>query len=535
MSSIPSPPEPEWWQQAAVYQVYLRSFQDTNGDGVGDLEGLRRRLPYLAGLGVDTLWLSPVHPSPNVDFGYDVADYTGVHPDFGSVADLERVVSEAREAGLRIILDGVFNHTSDQHPWFQHSVSEPEGPFGDFYLWRDGDRAPNNWGSTFGGPAWRHVPARGQWVLHSFAPEQPDLNWRNPAVVEAVLESMRFWLERGVSGFRLDVFNCFMKDPDLRDNPRRKDLAGLLGGLVYRFIGQEHVHDRDHPDLAAVLARMRALADEHDAVLVGETLDERLRYDNASQWVGPDRLHMAFHFRLLHSRWGARPFAEAIRAWTDALGPDGWPTWVLSNHDFPRVATRWGGRDDRARLAAFMVCTLRGTPFLYQGDELGMREGRLERADIVDPPGRRFWPFYRGRDGARTPMQWDDGPSAGFTTGTPWLPVHPDHVTRNVAAMESDSRSLLAFWRRALAARRACPDLLHGRQHGLETPDGELLRFRRGETDVFVNLGDTPVRLPLPRAHERPVRLATHGRLDRTIEGIRLRTCEGLALGPLRD
>jgi alpha-glucosidase len=528
---------PPWWKEAAVYQVYLRSFQDSDGDGVGDLAGLRARLPYLASLGVDTLWLSPVHPSPNVDFGYDVADYTGVHPDFGTVDDLVALVAEARERGLRVMLDGVYNHTSDQHDWFRQSVAEPEGPYGDFYLWRDGHprRPPNQWGSTFGGPAWRFVPERGQWVLHSFAPEQPDLNWRNPAVADAVLDSMRFWLERGVSGFRLDVFNCYLKDPELRDNPRRTDLIGLVGGLFYGFIGQEHEHDRDHPDLAAVLQRMRTLADAHDAVLVGETLDERLTYDNAAQWVGPDRLHMAFHFRLLHSRWGARAFQEAIGAWTGSLGPDGWPTWVLSNHDFPRVASRWGGREDRARLAAFLACTLRGTPFLYQGDELGLREARLPRAAIVDPPGRRFWPFYRGRDGARTPMQWDAGPNAGFTTGTPWLPVQADHPTRNVATQHADDRSLLAFWRRALAARRAHADLLHGAQEGPAAPDGELLRFRRGRADVVLNLGDGPVRVALDRADARAVLLSTHRSLDVSSEGVRLRTCEGVVFGALGE
>jgi alpha-glucosidase len=529
---------PPWWQDAAVYQVYLRSFQDSDGDGVGDIAGLRRRLPYLAGLGVDVLWLSPVHPSPNVDFGYDVADYDGVHPDFGTVDELVSLIAEARAAGMRVLLDGVFNHTSDQHRWFQESCADPGGPFGDFYLWRDGrggspGRAPNNWGSTFGGPAWRFVPERGQWVLHSFAPEQPDLNWRNPTVVDAVLDNMRLWLERGVSGFRLDVFNCFLKDPELRDNPRRTDLLGLVGGLAYRFIGQEHVHDRDHADLAGVLRRMRALADAHDAVLVGETLDERLEYDNAAQWVGPERLHMAFHFRLLHSRWGAASFARAIQAWTDALGPDGWPTWVLSNHDFPRVASRWGGREDRARLAAFLVCTLRGTPFLYQGDELGLREARLPRGQIQDPPGRRFWPLYRGRDGARTPMHWEDAPQAGFTEGAPWLPIQPDHPTRNVETLSDDPASLLEFWRRAIAARRDAPALLRGSQPGPVRVDGELLRFTRGDGDVEVllNLGDRPLRVALTGAGERRVLLSTHGWLDRGPDGLRLRTCEGVALG----
>lgn len=505
-----------WWRRAVLYQIYLRSFQDTTGSGVGDLNGVRQRLDHLVALGVDTLWLSPVHPSPNADFGYDVADYIGVDPSLGTLADLDALVADAHSRGLRVLLDGVFNHTSDQHPWFVSSRDHPAGPHADFYLWRDGQggdraagrpgRAPNNWGSTFGGPAWTWSPARGQWYLHSFAAAQPDLNWRCPAVVDQVLASMEFWLQRGIDGFRLDVFNCYRKHPDLPDNPRRLHPAGPL----YPFIGQHHVHDRDQADLPEVLAPMRSLADRHDAVLVGETLDERFVYDNAAPWVGPDRLHLAFHFGLLHARWGAKHFAGAIARWISDLGPEGWPTWVVSNHDFVRAAGRWGQRDDRMRLVALMLGTLRGTPVVYYGDEVGLREAKLPRAALRDPVGQRFWPFYKGRDGARTPMPWTSGPQGGFTTGTPWLPTQPDAATRCVSAQRAQPGSVLRFWKQVLALRKRMAVLVDG-QMSAPWVEGPLLCWERslGSTRVRVvlNMGDRTLR----RQSEGPVLLATPG------------------------
>ena len=491
--------EGAWWQRGAVYQVYLRSFQDSDGDGLGDLEGLRRRLPYLADLGVGSIWLSPIHPSPDADFGYDVADYDAVDPRYGDLDLFERVLAEAHALGLRVLLDGVFNHTSIQHRWFT------ERP--DFYIWRD---RPNNWKSTFGGPAWTRHGER--FYLHSFAPEQPDLNWRNPELVDEVLASMERWFERGVDGFRLDVFNCYLKDAELRDNPRRWH----PGALFYGYIGQHHLHDRDQPELAHALQRMRSLADRFDAVLVGETLDERFLYDNAAQWVGPERLHSAFHFRLLHSRWGARPFAQAIQAWTESLGGEGWPTWVLSNHDFPRAISRWGGREDRARLLALLQCSLRGTPFLYQGEELGQPEARLPRSQIVDTPGKRFWPFYRGRDGCRTPMRWNQEAHGGFSTGEPWLPLFG-----GVPASEQvQPTSVLQTWRRALALRAAHPELHSGGQRALRA-EGSLLRWEREGLQVALNLGDRRV----PLDHRGPLLFSTEDRSS--MEG-QLQPAEGV-------
>ncbi len=487
-----------WWQAGCVYQVYLRSFQDSDGDGVGDLPGLRRRLPYLADLGVGALWLSPVHPSPDVDFGYDVADYRGVHPRLGTDADLLGLIEDAHAAGMRVIIDGVFNHTSEANPWYSHSRRRESGRR-DWYIWRD---APNGWQSTFGGSAWTFCPQRGQHYLHSFAPQQPDLNWRCPAVVEAVLAEMAYWLDRGVDGFRLDVFNCYRKSAYLADNPRRLHPAGLL----YGYLGQHHIHDRDQDDLSEVLAAMRALTDRYpERFLVGETLDERFRYDAAARWVGPDRLHATFNFQLLHSRWSARSFAAAINAWITQLGGE-WPTWVVGNHDFPRAATRWGGSDERARLLPLIQCGLRGTPFLYYGDELGMREGRIARGDLRDPPGRRYWPVYRGRDGCRTPMPWTDEDGAGFSSGMSWLPITAD---RSVAG-QSAPTSILGTWRRMLALRRDTPALSVGDQGRVVTA-GSVLRWTRsgggGAVAVVVNMGSRPASHP----YLGPVLLSTHG------------------------
>lgn len=490
---------PPWWASAVVYQLYLRSFRDSNGDGIGDLDGARAGLDALCELGVDTLWLSPIHPSPDRDFGYDVADYDAVHPLFGGMPALERFLDAAQERGLRVLLDGVFNHTSDQHPWFQDSRQGPAAALRDWYHWHRSETPPNNWASTFGGPAWSRDRGCGDWYLHSFAPEQPDLNWSHPPVAEAVLASMERWLERGVSGFRLDVFNCYHKSPGLPDNPLRTDLVGRAARPVYPFIGQHHVHDRDRPELLQTLARMRALADRYDAVLVGETLDERLRYERAGDYAGPGLLHLAFHFRLLHSPWSASAFHGAISAWSRDQQGERWPTWVLGNHDFRRMASRWAGRSDaetdaRVRLAMVLQLCLRGPAFLYQGDELGLRETPLSRRQLQDPPGRRFWPLYRGRDGCRSPYPWTAEPGAGFSTAEPWLPLPPDHLSRNLEVQRHAVDSPWQTLRALIRLRRETPALCHGAMV-LEPRDGELLRWTRvaegRSVEVVLNMGGT--------------------------------------------
>ncbi len=482
-----------WWKEAVVYQIYPRSLADSNGDGVGDLNGIRARLGQLAELGVDALWLSPVHPSPQKDFGYDISDYRDVDPLFGSLADLDALIREAEGLGMKILLDLVVNHTSDQHPWFQQSRQGRDNPYRDYYLWRPagpGGRAPNNYASVFGGSAWQEDPS-GERYLHLFLPEQPDLNWRNPAVERVVHDVMRFWLDRGVRGFRLDVYNCYLKHPTLADNPRTWNPAGL----VYPYAGQRHVHDQDQPDLVDLLGRMRGVVEPYDGALVGETL-ALWDYGAAGRFSGDRALHMTFHFGLLRARWSADAVLRGIEAQLAALPPGGWPTWVLSNHDFPRAAGRIADRVGEARadaqlaVAATLLLTLRGTPYVYYGEEIGMRQARIPRARLQDPVGRRFWPFFPGRDGCRTPMSWT--PDGGFSTGDPWLPMNPDTATRNVETQRQLPGSLYQTWRRLLDLRRQHPALSRGEQEGL-TRRGELLSWqRRAEGEralILVNLG----------------------------------------------
>ena len=504
-----TPADLPWWKRGVVYQVYPRSFMDSDGDGVGDLQGTIDRLDHLVELGVDALWLSPIQPSPDADFGYDISDYCDVHPQYGDLETFDALVSACRERGLRVVLDGVFNHSSDQHPWFLESRSSRDNAKASWYLWRDGrggpgqTGAPNNWASTFGGGGWAFDSERQQYFFHSFLEQQPDLNWREPAVVDAIEEVLRFWLERGVEGFRLDVFNCYLKHPDLPSNPRSWNPAGLL----YPYIGQHHLHDRDQADMRVALELMRRVVDERPGrFLVGETLDEDRLYRKAAGYAGPgpDQLHLAFNFHLLRSRWSAPAFHTAIQDWSEALGPLGWPTWVLSNHDFPRHASRWGGRwaDERCRLAAILAMTLRGTPFLYYGEEIGMREHKLPRAEIQDPVGKRFWPVHRGRDGCRTPMQWDGSSMAGFSAGEPWLPLHPDHTARNVAAQRDDSSSVLGTYRDIIALRKRLPVLQAGDMTLPAEPHPMVLAYTRSlgsaSVQVLLNMSPKPVRVPHP-------------------------------------
>ncbi len=526
----------EWWRHGSVYQVYLRSFQDSDGDGVGDLEGARQRLDELVALGVDTIWLSPVHPSPDRDFGYDVADYDDVAAIYGGRSALRKLVDDAHSRGLRVLLDGVFNHTSDQHAWFRSSAVDPEGPHARWYHWHEGERPPNNWASTFGGPAWTAHAASGRWYLHSFASEQPDLNWSEPAVEAAVLASMKRWFEFGIDGFRLDVFNNYAKHPTLADNPWRTDLLGRLARLAYPFLAQDHIHDRDRPELASILMRMRTLADsfEGSRVLVGETLDERFRYDRASGWCGADRLHLAFHFRWLHTQWSAPRFHAAIRAQLDAFSGHATPTWVLGNHDFPRLATRWGAgshTDARMKLVALMQLGLPGMVVVYQGDELGTPEARLSRSRIQDPPGKRFWPLYRGRDGCRTPMAWSSDPHGGFSIGQPWLPLHADWARRNVMHQRAAPDSIWSAYRAMLHLRRTHPALTGGTVTLPEEPHPAVLTYRRdtpsGSARIVANLSPVPVHWALPSSETVDGVPWVTGGLDVHREGLRLGAYSG--------
>jgi alpha-glucosidase len=478
-----------WWEGAVIYQIYPRSFADANGDGIGDLAGIIDRLDHLAGaedaLGVDAIWLSPIYPSPLHDFGYDISDYTDVAPEYGTLADLDALIEACHARGLRFLLDLVPCHTSTEHPWFVESRSSRDNPKRDWYIWADpapGGGPPSNWTAAFGGGSWEWDPATGQFYLHSFYPEQPDLNWRNPAVADAMAEAMRFWYARGVDGFRVDAIFAAIKDELLRDNPpdRRPHAIPGLGGVA----GQDPLWSMNRPEVHDVIRHLRRVTAEFPGrVLVGEAY---VPVEELAGYLGhgaDDEFHLAFNFELLLSPWEHRHLTLAIER-SEALHPPGTiPTYAFSNHDQPRQASRWGA--DRARAAAFLLLTLRGVAVLYAGEEIGMLDA--DPAILPDPPLDRA-----GRDGYRTPMQWDASATAGFSTGTPWLPL-VDPTTRNVVDQRGDPSSTLSLYRRLLAARRATPALGHGRQRSIFGVAPEVLTWLR-ELDgdrvlVLLNVG----------------------------------------------
>jgi alpha-glucosidase len=473
------PTAPPWWQTAVVYQIYPRSFADSNGDGIGDLEGVRRRLDHLADLGVDALWLSPIFPSPMADFGYDVADYCGVDPVFGSLADLDRLVEAAHERDLRVLLDWVPNHTSDQHPWFLESRSGRDSAKRDWYIWRDpadGGGPPNNWVASFTDEsAWALDEASGQYYLHLFLPEQPDLNWANPEVEAAMHDVLRFWLDRGIDGFRVDVIHGIGKDPALPDDP--PEVAGLPHAVL-----------NDQPVTHEYVRRLRTLVDSYDGdrMLVGEVY--LLDTARVARYYGDgDELHLAFNFPPLYTRWRADKWRTQVDRAEAEIAPRGWPTWVLSNHDNQRHRTRYG-TEARARAAAVLLLTLKGTPFLYAGEELGLEDAEVPSDRMVDPGGR---------DGCRAPIPWDPSPDHGWGVTDPWLPW-PPHADRVNAEVERDDEgSMLHLYRRLLAARRASPALQRGSWLVVPSAD-DVLAYERVAGDdrrlVAVNFADEPRR-----------------------------------------
>ncbi|MEN8158696.1 MAG: alpha-amylase family glycosyl hydrolase [Myxococcota bacterium] len=499
-----------WWKHGVVYQIYPRSFMDSNGDGLGDLEGIRQRLDHLSWLGVDALWLSPCFPSPMADFGYDVADYCDIDPRFGTLADFDRLLADAHARGLRVLLDLVPNHSSSAHPWFQASRSSRDDPKRDWYVWRDGRDGgpPNNWLAHFGGPAWSLDEATGQYYLHSFLPEQPDLNWRNPELVRAMHDVVRFWFDRGVDGFRIDVIHRIAKDPKLRDNPVVDPARG--------FGGQEHLHDQDHPDVHRMLRGLRKLADGYpERAYVGEVyiMDPAV----VARYYGRnDELHLAFNFSFQRAPWSAAAFRSEFERFQKLVGDRGWPDHVLSSHDAPRHASRYDHPtlgEARTRLAALMLLTLRGTPFLYQGEEIGMRNVPVPRERLQDPLAHRLHPNV-SRDPSRTPLPWEPGAGAGFTTGKPWLPLGADADERNVAAQRTEPGSLLHLYRAALALRKRTPALHRGDYRRRRAPRDVFAferRHGRERAVVALNFGDAPATLTLGRG---PVREALHTRPD---------------------
>ncbi len=491
-----------WWKGAVIYQIYPRSFADTNGDGIGDLKGIERNLDHVASLGVDCIWISPFFTSPMRDFGYDVADHQDVDPIFGTIGDFDAVVAKAHRLGLKLIIDQVYSHSSDQHRWFGKSRSSRDNPRADWYVWADpkpDGSPPNNWQSVFGGPSWTWDARRGQYYLHNFLPEQPDLNLHNPQVQEALLEITRFWLERGVDGFRFDAINFAMHDPELRDNPPAEP-----GGKRTRpFDFQKHLYNQSHPSIALFLEQIRALVESYgDRFALAEVGGERALQEMHEYTAGSRRLHSAYGFDFLYAeRLTPALVAQSAAQWP-ADGGVGWPSWAFENHDSPRAIPRWckpQHREPFARAKMLLLGCLRGSIILYQGEELGLTQVEVPFDKLQDPEAIANWPQTLSRDGARTPIPWrSDAPGQGFTSGDPWLPFGEDHHQLAVDVQQADPNSLLAFTRRVVALRRRVPALRWGTMNVVEAGRQKLV-FERAFGDQRLrctfNLSDDEVPL----------------------------------------
>ncbi|NDJ63163.1 MAG: DUF3459 domain-containing protein [Chloroflexi bacterium] len=519
-------PQAAWWQTGIIYQIYPRSFMDRNGDGVGDLQGIIAQLDHLVWLGVNAIWLSPIFPSPMADFGYDVSDYTAIHPLFGTLADFDALLEAAHARGLKLILDLVPNHTSDQHPWFQQARASRDNPKRDWYIWRDAQpdgSPPNNWAAYFGGSMWTWDAATKQYYLHSFLPEQPDLNWRNPEVKAAIFDAVRFWLDRGVDGFRVDVIDRMLKDEQFRDNPVNPDFVPGRDNLAAGG-AQQRVYSENQPGIHALIAELRAVFDAYDdRVLIGEiaySTDPTVITTHYGGSAAPEQ-HLPINFALLLLPWEVEALRAFIAAYEAALPAGGWPNYVLSNHDQPRIASKLG--DAEARIAAMLLLTLRGTPFVYYGDEIGMHNVPIPQDQVQDPQGINM--PGTSRDPERTPMQWHDGPNAGFSTATPWLPIADDYLTVNVEAERADPHSILNLYRRLIAYRRDTPALTLGAYQALdsgELADTVLVYERQHENQrvvVALNFAADPKTISLPAGQGR-IGVSTH--MERSGETVAL-------------
>ena len=502
----------EWWRGAVIYQIYPRSYQDTDGDGIGDLAGITQRLDHIASLGVDAIWISPFMTSPMKDFGYDISNYRDVDPIFGTLADFDRLLERAHRLGLKVIIDQVLSHSSDQHLWFTQSRSSRDNERADWYVWAEpkvDGTAPNNWLSVFGGPAWQWDSRRRQYYLHNFLVEQPDLNFHNPVVRAALLDEARFWLDRGVDGFRLDTANFYVHDAALRDNPvlPAAERSEVYASRSDPYNYQDHRYDRNRPETLDFMRSLRRLVDEYGATLLGE-IGERTRGAElmAQYSAGGDKLQMCYAFDFLSGRMpDAESFKRTITRF-EAAAEDGWACWAFSNHDVVRHATRWAeGCDDPGRilrLASNILMTLRGSVCLYQGEELGLTEADIAYEDIVDPQGINLWPAVKTRDGCRTPMVWEaEAKNGGFSSATPWLPIPPEHLNRAVDRMERGNDTLLNHYRRLIAFRKTMPCLVSGALEVLDSGPKVLAISRsvEGETCLCVfNLANEPNAFALP-------------------------------------
>jgi len=522
-----------WWQSAVVYQIYPRSFQDSNGDGVGDLHGIISRLDYLKDLGVDAVWISPFYPSPMKDFGYDISDYTDVDSRFGNRADFEALVAAMHQRGMKLILDFVPNHTSEEHPWFRQSRQSKTNPKRNWYMWRDGrtpDTPPNNWRSVFGGSAWKLDPLTGQYYYHAFLEAQPDLNWRNPEVRTAMDAVMRYWLDRGVDGFRVDAIVQLTEHPSLLDEPLNPNYQPTMADYERNL----PVYTEDQPDTHQMVSGMRKLFDSYDGnrLLIAETY---LPYNRLVAYYGSKdapEAHLPFNFHLMNAPWNAAEVGKIVRDYEAALPPGAWPNWVLSNHDRSRVASRLPAGQER--VAAMLLLTLRGTPTMYYGDELGMRDITVPTALSQDPFEKRDPGKGLGRDPERSPMQWDGTKGAGFSTGTSWLPLAPDYQTVNVATESADPKSLLSLYRALLALRHSEPALSTGSIQLVDGPS-DCLSYERaaGESRflVVINFSNHAVSVPLGARHGRVLMSSTMEPSDKPVAGtLALRANEGLMI-----
>ena len=497
-----------WWRGAVIYQIYPRSFQDTDGDGVGDLPGIIERLDYVAGLGVDAIWIAPFFTSPMADFGYDIADYRDVDPLFGTLADFDALLARAHALGLKVMIDQVLSHTSAEHAWFRESRQSRDNPKADWYVWadpREDGTPPNNWLSIFGGPAWEWDSRRQQYYLHNFLAAQPDLNFHHPEVADAVLDNLRFWLDRGVDGFRLDSINFCFHDPLLRDNPAKPGHQRVGRGFSPEspYAYQYHYFNNTRPENLAFLARLRRLLDGYPgAVALGEVSSED-SLATMAEYTSDERLHMSYSFELLTDDSSARYIRTTVENLARQM-PHGWPCWAISNHDSVRVRSRWAkphASSNAASLFSAMACTLRGSVCVYQGEELGLPEADVPFEALRDPYGIAFWPNAKGRDGCRTPMPWRDAAQAGFTSGTPWLPIDARHRALNVASQASDAESPLNRFRRFLEWRRYRPALRWGDIHFLDSPEPLLAivrRFRDESILAVFNLDGAAASMPVP-------------------------------------
>lgn len=506
-----------WWKHGVIYHIYPRSFFDANNDGIGDLKGIIEKLDYIEELGVDAIWLSPVFVSPQVDFGYDVSDYRSIDPIFGSMADFRILLKEAHKRNIRIIMDLILNHTSDKHSWFIEASSSIDNPKRKWYLWRNGigKNPPNNWKTSFGESAWEYNKETNQYYYHSFFKEQPDLNWRNKSLKKEMFDTVEYWLKIGVDGFRLDVANFIVKDKKLRNNP----------SLLLQIFRGKKVYTRNRPRSIKTIKELRTIIDKYeDRMLVGEIYSLPPGDSNlAAKYLGngSNALHLAFDFSLIFTTWNAQKYARVIQQWYEKIPARGWACNVLSNHDLHRNFNRFSFgmfKKKKAILSAFLILTMKGTPFIYYGEELGMPNVRLPRKKILDPLGRKFWPFYRGRDGARSPMQWNQNKYAGFTKGRPWLPIHHNYKNVNVEIQKNSNTSIYFYYLNLIKLRKANKILYSGSFKIIDTGRLGVLSYRRSlkrsSFVIVLNFKPHKQKIRFKKANVLHVIFSTHRKAD---------------------